>query len=46
MLLIENMRNGYTPEQCGETISQGVCDWFMKHGAKVEPFGIRWRINF
>lgn len=30
----------------GETISQGVCDWFMKHGAKVEPFGIGWRINF
>lgn len=30
----------------GETISQGVCDWFMKHGAKVEPCGIGWRISF
>ena len=30
----------------GETISQGVCDWFMKHGAKVEPRGIGWAISF
>lgn len=30
----------------GETISQGVCDWFMKHGAKVEPCGIGWKIIF
>lgn len=29
-----------------ETISQEVCDWFMKHGAKVEPCGIGWRISF
>lgn len=29
----------------GETISQGVCDWFMKHGAKVEPCGIGWNIS-
>lgn len=41
---------GQAMNQCAayyvETISQGVCDWFMKHGAKVEPFGIGWRINF
>ena len=30
----------------GEIISQGICDWFMKHGAKVEPCGIGWRISF
>lgn len=23
MLLIENIRNGYTPEQCGDTITAG-----------------------
>lgn len=30
----------------GETISQGVSDWFMKRGAKVEPRGIGWVISF
>lgn len=30
----------------GETISQGVADWFMKRGAKVEPSGIGWAISF
>ena len=30
----------------GETISQGVTDWFMKRGAKVEPCGIGWVISF
>ena len=30
----------------GETISQGVSDWFVKHGAKVEPRGIGWVISF
>lgn len=30
----------------GETISQGVSNWFMKHGAKVEPRGIGWAISF
>lgn len=30
----------------GETISQGVTDWFMKQGAKVEPCGIGWVISF
>lgn len=33
---------------CGEveTISFNVAQWFMKHGAKVEPCGIGWRISF
>ena len=30
----------------GETIRRGVADWFMKHGAKVEPCGIGWVISF
>ena len=29
----------------GETNSQCVCDWFMKHGAKVEHCGIGWHIS-
>lgn len=30
----------------GETISQSVCDWFIKQGAKVNPCGIGWYIIF
>ena len=30
----------------GETINQGVSNWFMRHGAKVEPRGIGWVISF
>ena len=29
----------------GETINQGVSNWFMRHGAKVEPRGIGWHIS-
>ena len=29
-----------------KTIKQSVFRWFMRHGAKVEPCGIGWRIIF
>lgn len=33
-------------EHKGETISESVKNWFVKHGAKVVPHGIGWYIYF
>lgn len=33
-------------EHKGETISEAVKNWFMKHGAKAVPHGIGWYIYF
>lgn len=37
-----NERRGYK----GETISESVRNWFVKHGATATPRGIGWQIEF
>ena len=40
MLLIENMRNGYTPEQCGDTITAGDLIEFLAQLDEYTPIYI------